>query len=180
MISQESSPKGHSPTTPPRSNLTPAGFKNVRVFVPQSLHFQLISHSAASEMSLQDFVVAWLERATPLTPAPSSERQTVKEPAPGPRPANDHQGGTGLARGLVIAQGQQEPSPGHRPANRPLVVPGNAVGPCAAPPPGAEAMSAVPLNPDPASSGSSAAFDPAKSTSVKDNDEAEAERTRPR
>jgi hypothetical protein len=83
MSDNGTSPKGLSRATPPRSNLTPPGFKNVRVFVPQSLHFQLVSHSAASEMSLQDFVVAWLERATPLAPQPACQRQMAMEQAPG-------------------------------------------------------------------------------------------------
>lgn len=74
MTSQESSPKGRYPATSSRPNVTPPGHKNVRVYVPQALWYRLVSHSAASEESLQDFVVAWLERATPLTPAPSSER----------------------------------------------------------------------------------------------------------
>ena len=85
-------PKGITPAPSPRGNVTPPGHKNVRVFVPQSLHFQLVSYSAASQMSLHDFVVAWLERATPLKPessplggtsASTPQCQNVLEQAPG-------------------------------------------------------------------------------------------------
>lgn len=124
MESQESSPKGRSLTTSPRPNLTPSGYKNVRVFVPQSLHYRLVSASAASEMSLQNFVVSWLERATPLTPTPAPQRQFALEPAPGHRLAHDAQGDQGLAKGPCAAQEQQEPAPCQRPAPGPLGVPG--------------------------------------------------------
>ena len=77
MQNQGASPKGLTPATSPRANVTPPGHKNVRVFVPQSLHFQLVSYSAASEMSLNDFVVAWLGRAIPLTPGSSPQGGTT-------------------------------------------------------------------------------------------------------
>lgn len=86
MASQEWSWKGRPSASSSRSNITPPGYKNVRVFVPKSLHFRLVSHSAASEMTLQEFVVAVLERAAPLTPAPSSPG-----PALGHRPSQDGQ-----------------------------------------------------------------------------------------
>jgi hypothetical protein len=109
--------------------------------VPKSLHFRLVSHSAASEMSLQDFVIAWLERATPLTPAPSSERQMALEPAPGPRPAQDRQEAHSLADGPGAARGQQDLAPCQRLAPSPLGVSSEAVGPSAAPSPKAPARS---------------------------------------
>lgn len=68
MPDKGASPKGLTPATSPRANVTPPGHKNVRVFVSTNMHFRLLANSAASEMSLNDFVVAWLERATPLTP----------------------------------------------------------------------------------------------------------------
>ncbi len=79
MQNQGTSPKGLPPTTTPRANVTPPGHKNVRVFVSTGLHFRLVANSAASEMSLNDFVMAWLERATPLTPRSSPQGGT---PAP--------------------------------------------------------------------------------------------------
>jgi hypothetical protein len=81
-------------------------------------------------MSLQDFVVSWLERATPLTPIPSSERQTIREPAPGPRPA---QGANSPVGSPGAVQAPKEPAPCQRPARSPLDVPGEAVGPGAVP-----------------------------------------------
>ncbi|CAN5825649.1 hypothetical protein BH23PLA1_BH23PLA1_28230 [soil metagenome] len=180
MASQESSPKGHSPTTSPRSNLTPAGYKNVRVFVSKHLHFQLISHSAASQMSLQDFVVAWLERATPLTPTPAPQRQIALEPAPGHRLAHDAQGGQGLAKGPGAAQEQREPARDQRPAQGPLGVPGQAVGPCAALSSEASAPSRQDHAPDLALNRSSPTTKQAPSPAGQDPDHAGAERTRPR
>ena len=75
MPSNGNGPKG-LPRPSARGNVTPAGHKNVRVFVPTSLHYRLVAHAAASEMSLHDFVVSWLERATPLTPGPSPQVET--------------------------------------------------------------------------------------------------------
>jgi len=92
MQNQGTSPKGLPPATSPRANVTPPGHKNVRVFVSTGLHYRLLANSAASEMSLNDFVVAWLERATALTPgsspqggtpAPAPQRQNTLEQAPG-------------------------------------------------------------------------------------------------
>ena len=147
MQDKGTSPKGLSRATPPRSNLTPSGFKNVRVFVPQSLHFQLVSHSAASELSLQDFVVAWLERATPLAPQPARQRQMAMEQATGPQ------------------LGQRPPSGQDR-----------ADGPGAARLPEAGARSSQDLAPDMATSRSPATRSQAPSPAVHDLDPAEAER----
>lgn len=77
MQNQGASPKGLTPATSPRANVTPPGHKNVRVFVSTVLHFRLLANSAASEMSLNDFVVAWLERATPLTRVSSPQGGTT-------------------------------------------------------------------------------------------------------
>lgn len=82
MPTDGNGPKGPPRPTPARGNVTPSGYKNVRVFVPQALWYQLVSHSAASEMGLHDFVVAWLERATPLAPTPASQRHAATGPAP--------------------------------------------------------------------------------------------------
>ncbi len=209
LIEQEPGSKGRSPTTTPRPHVTPSGYKNVRVFVPKSLHFRLVSASAASEMSLQNFVIAWLERATPLTPTPASQRQISsepaprlqpgqgpqggpdnatgpgaaqpsKEPAPGPRPCRDPEEAHSLASGPGAAQEQQEPAPCHRPAQGPLGVPGEAVGPSAALLPEALALSRLDRTADPSLSGSLATVDPNKSPSGHDLDPAEAERTGPR
>ena len=151
MSNEVTSPKGLSRATPPRSNLTPSGFKNVRVFVPQSLHFQLVSHSAASEMSLQDFVVAWLERATPLAPRSARQRQMAIEQAPGPQ------------------LGQRPPSGQDR-----------ADGPGAAYFPEAVAATSQELAPDMATSGSPATRSQAPSPAVQDLDRAEAGRAEDR
>jgi len=147
MPDKGTSPKGLSRATPPRSNLTPSGFKNVRVFVPQSLHFQLVSYSAASEMSLQDFVVAWLERATPLAPQTPGQRQMAKEQAPG-----------------------------HQLDQRPPGGQDKADGPRAAHFPEAEAASGHDPAPDQATSGSSTTTSLAPSPAVHDLDPAEAGR----
>lgn len=164
--------------SPPRTHGTPSGFRNVRVLVPQDLHFRLQAYASQSHLSLPAFVVAWLNLAAPLEPLTNSRgQQRAKEPAPGHRPANDHQQAPGLAGGPVSAHSPQEPAPGQGPASGPLDVPGNAVGQCAAPRQEATATSAVPLNPDAASSGSSPTNDTARSTLVMDNDEAEPERT---
>ena len=77
MQNQGTGPKGLPPATSPRANVTPPGHKNVRVFVSTNLHFKLLASSAASEMSLNDFVVTWLERATPLTPGSSPQGGTT-------------------------------------------------------------------------------------------------------
>jgi hypothetical protein len=91
MIGNEPNREGSPTRSLPRSHVTPPGYKNVRVFVPKSLHYRLICNSAASEMSLQDFVVSWLERATPLVPTSAPDRPTTKGPSPSP------QSGLGLA-----------------------------------------------------------------------------------
>lgn len=101
MPDKGASPKGLTPATSPRGNVTPSGHKNVRVFVSTNLHFRLLANSAASEMSLNDFVVAWLERATPLKPessplggttTPATLPATVASQGPpsGPGGANDN------------------------------------------------------------------------------------------
>jgi hypothetical protein len=176
MTLKESSPKGRSPTTSPRTNLTPSGYKNVRVYVPQALWYRLVSHSAASEMSLQEFVVAWLERATPLTPTPTNQHQTAMDPAPDHRPAHDTQDGQGLAKGVGAAQEQQEQAHDQRP----LSVPGKAVGPCAALSPEANVPSRQDHAADLAPPGLSPTIEQAPSTADQDLELAEAERTRPR
>jgi hypothetical protein len=147
--------KGTSPKTKelsrgtaPRSNLTPSGFKNVRVFVPKALWYQLVSHSAASEMSLQDYVVAVLERATPLTLQSSCQRQMAMEQAPG-----------------------------HLPGQRPPSAQDKAERPGAAHPPEAEAASSHDPAPDQAPSRSSTTQSQAGSPAVHDLDSAEAGRT---
>lgn len=162
--------------SPPRTHGTPSGFKNVRVLVPQDLHFRLQAYASQSHLSLPAFVVAWLNLATPLEPPTNrTGQQKAMEPAPGHRPANDHEMAPGLAGGPV---GAQEPAPDHRPANGPLDVPGDAVGQCAAPLPVASARSSVPLTSDDAWSGSSSTIDLARSASH-DDETAGAERTRP-
>ena len=75
MPSNGNGPKG-LPRPSARGNVTPPGHRNVRVFVPTSLHYRLVAHAAASEMSLHDFVVSWLERATPLTPGSGPQGET--------------------------------------------------------------------------------------------------------
>lgn len=188
MTSNGNGPKGQPRTTVPRGNVTPPGHKNVRVYVPTSLHYRLVASSASQELSLNEFVIRALESAT--APAPGSSppgattagvplRETDSEPAPGHRLADDAEGDQQFARGPSAARGQQMLAPGPRPAVGPLVVPGIADGPCAAPSPVATAVSHSPSSPDAASSGSSTTGDPARSTSVK-VDEAKAERTGPR
>lgn len=107
MTKHETAPKGRPAATPSRGNVTPSGYKNVRVFVPKSLHFRLVSHSAASEMSLQDFVVAWLERAVPISATLGPAGQSATEPASDQGKAHDAQGGRCLAEGPDGARGPQ-------------------------------------------------------------------------
>lgn len=164
--------------SPPRTHGTPSGYRNIRVLVTRDLHFRLLSYSSQSHLSLPAFVVAWLNRATPLEASSNPPSgSTVDEPAPGHRHANDDQRAHGPAVGPVDAQGLNEPSLGHLPARGTHDVSGNAVRPCAAPSPGASATSVVPWSLDAASSRSSPTVDTAKSISPEDSDEAKAERT---
>lgn len=57
---------GSSSQLPSRSQGTPIGFRNVRVIVPQALHWRLLTYASQSQMSLPQFVVSWLEKATSL------------------------------------------------------------------------------------------------------------------
>ncbi len=100
MSDQGSGQRGARPSTPARGNITPPGHKNIRVFVPLALWYQCVANSAASAMGLQDYVVAVLERATPLFPSPG--------PAGGGEPPAGVPG-----RGDVppAGEGSQGPSP---------------------------------------------------------------------
>ncbi len=157
MQNQGTSPKGLPPATSPRANVTPPGHKNVRVFVSTGLHFRLLASSAASEMSLNDFVVAWLERATPLTPGSSPQGGT---PAPDPQ-----------------RQNTLEQAPDHLPGQRPPGGQDKAERPGAAHSPEANTLSSHDLALDKAPSGLSTTPSQAQSPAVHDLDPAEAGRT---
>jgi hypothetical protein len=160
MPDKGASPKGLTPATSPRGNVTPPGHKNVRVFVSTNLHFRLLANSAASEMSLNDFVVAWLERATPLGPLSSPQGGT---PTPDPQ-----------------RQNSQEQAPGHGPGQRPPSGQDQVDRPGAAHFPEAKAPSRPDHALDPARSRSATTVMLAQSQAGPDKDKAEAERTSPR
>jgi len=155
MQNQGTSPKGLPPTSP-RANVTPPGHKNVRVFVSTNLHFRLLANSAASEMSLNDFVVAWLERASPLSPLSSPQGGT---PAPVPQ-----------------RQNTLEQAPGQGPGQRPPSGQDQTVGPGAAHLPEAEAPFRPDHAPDLARSWSSSTVILAQSLDDPDLDSAEVRR----
>lgn len=115
MPSNGNGPKG-LPRPSARGNVTPPGHRNVRVFVPTSLHYRLVAQAAASETSLHDFVVSWLERATPLRPGSSPQAETSAAspdagtplpPATGHWPAQD---GEGLSGGAGAAGPSRSPT----------------------------------------------------------------------
>jgi hypothetical protein len=74
--------QGQARATPSRSHSTPAGYRNVRVIVPQDLHWKLMGFASESHMTLPEFVISWLERVTPLTPAVGPSSQRTKPDAP--------------------------------------------------------------------------------------------------
>src|SRR5262245_58527018 len=67
MTKTEGASRGRARATPSRSHGTPPGYRNVRVIVPQDLHWKLMGYASQSHMTLPEFVVSWLERVTPLT-----------------------------------------------------------------------------------------------------------------
>jgi hypothetical protein len=138
-------------SSPPRTHGTPSGYRNVRVLVTQDLHFQLLSYSSQSHLSLPALVVAWLSLATPLTP-PSSGPQGQ------PRP--------------------DEPTPGHRLSPTPEGDSSEAVRPGEAPLPKSLAVTRPDQTTDPSLSGSLPSTDPVKSPSAQNHHESETERTR--
>ena len=101
---------------PPRTNGTPSGFKNVRVLTPDPLHFRLVAYAGLSMLSLNEFVLKWLNLATPIDPAtgmpaPAGSPQT----APGPPQAPISPGGRCAPAGQGAAQAAKGPSPGPSP-----------------------------------------------------------------
>ena len=164
-------------TSPPRTNGTPSGYRNVRVLVHQDLHFQLSAFASQSHLSLPAFVIAWLHRATPLEPPCPTGQPLAKEPAPGPRPCRDLPEAHSLALGPGAAQEQQEPAPSHWPAHGPLDVPGEAMGPSAALLHGTLAKSGTDQTADATLSRSFPTVDPVESPSGQDRDKTQAERT---
>jgi hypothetical protein len=73
--------------SPPRTNGTPSGYRNIRVLVHRDLHYRLLAYASQSHLSLAEFVVDCLNRAGPLEPPsyPPGD-QEVDGPAPTPPP----------------------------------------------------------------------------------------------
>src|SRR5688572_28589684 len=93
-------PQGRTPATPSRSQGTPDGYRNIRVLVPKAMHGQLTIYAIQSGMTLPQFVLAWLERATPLDPSSGPQDPPFdRETAPGHRQGQDTQGVPGQAEG---------------------------------------------------------------------------------
>ncbi len=160
--------------SPPRTKGTPSGFRNVRVLVTQDLHFRLLSYASQSHLSMPAFVVAWLNRATPLEPTSTvPTKGAEKESAPGQPPGQGIRDGQWEAVGPGSAQGEQWPD-GHRSAQGPRKVPGEGGGPGAAHRQTALAASGPGQTADPASSWSSPTPEHASSASGQDLDQAEA------
>lgn len=67
MTPQTSTPSGREA----HRYKTPKGFRNLRVLVPESLHWRLRRLATESQMNFQQFIVAWLSEAFPLNPPPS-------------------------------------------------------------------------------------------------------------
>jgi hypothetical protein len=68
---------------PPRTS-TPEGFRNLRVLIPEDLHWRLRNLAHQSRMSFHRFIVAWLTEAFPLNPAPETRgTEEVPETDPG-------------------------------------------------------------------------------------------------
>ena len=124
---------------PPRTNGTPSGYKNVRVLTPDPLHFRLVAYAGLSMLSLNEFVLKWLNLATPIDPATGTPSPLGT--APGQPPALDLIEGPGSAHGPGAARSRGEPAPRQSPAHGPLDVPGEAVRPGAALSPKAPARS---------------------------------------
>lgn len=51
---------------PSRRSGTPPGYRNIRVLVPSDLHWRLASYASQSQLTMPAFVLATLQRATPL------------------------------------------------------------------------------------------------------------------
>lgn len=159
---------------PPRTHGTPSGYRNIRVLTSNFLHFRLVAYSALSMCSLNEFILKWLNLATPIDPATGRPVPvSTLESAPGPRPGHDPQGGSGTAKGPSAAQMPKEPAPDQRPAIDPMDGPGPAAGPGAAPSPKALARSSPDRTSSPTLPGSFPTVDPARSSSVHDHDLAE-------
>lgn len=86
------STSGPQPTT-----CTPSGFKNLRVLIPEDLHWRLRNLANQSRMSFHRFIVAWLSEAFPLNPAPGtpdtgespgSDSEQTGDLGPGPSPCD--------------------------------------------------------------------------------------------
>ena len=64
-----------------RSASTPAGFRNLRVLIPEELHWKLRDLAIQSRMTFQRYIVSWLGEAFPLTNPPSSSGSRQDEGA---------------------------------------------------------------------------------------------------
>lgn len=84
------------------STSTPSGFRNLRVLVPENLHWHLRELANQSRMTFQHFIVSWLATAGPLGgDSMSPEPPHNDRPAPRPEPRESCPEG---------------PSPGNRPS----------------------------------------------------------------
>jgi hypothetical protein len=174
MISPSTDPEGLPKRPPPRTHGTPSGYRNVRVLVTKSLHYQISAFAGMSHTSLPEFVGRWLYLATPLDPLTGQ-----------PIPANNLVGAPSPGQGLeALTNPHSVPSAspmGKEAAPGPTSNPGPSIGPQAADrpgaahPPGASASS----TPDPGSdtcligSSSTASLDQSSSGHNPDQPEAD-------
>ena len=90
-----------------RASSTPAGFRNLRVLIPEDLHWRLRDLAHQSRMSFHKYILAWLSEAIPLNEdAGPSDRRRL----PNPSPCNEN--GPGLLRGPASSHPQDHGLPG--------------------------------------------------------------------
>lgn len=73
-----------------QNSSTPEGFRNLRVLLPEDLHWRLRELAHQSRMTFHKYILAWLSEAVPLSEdAGPPEQRTLpnppqaKEPGPG-------------------------------------------------------------------------------------------------
>jgi hypothetical protein len=96
---------GRSSNGPHRPTSTPPGFRNLRVLIPEELHWKLRNLALESRMTFQRYIVSWLGEAFPLngnSQSPESLKDQRAAHAPGL--AGPVQSGQADAKGLSAAQ----------------------------------------------------------------------------
>jgi len=90
-----------------RASSTPAGFRNLRVLIPEDLHWRLRDLAHQSRMSFHKYILARLSEAIPLNEdaGPSDRR-----PLPNPSPCNEN--GPGPLRGPSCSHPRAHGFPG--------------------------------------------------------------------